>query len=191
MCHSTTNDTLIFAIEADVSYWLGVTAGAEFRPLTFSHAGTSSCSPLMCSSYPFLDPSYSRQPSQHPGARFLLPLLPSCAWTGGKKKGEKADGIGIFAGEPCTRGFRNLKCWDVGSNGSLVPVLPAGGSFRPLKFRFGMYDLFVVDSNGCHMKLYTMYLPNSEALVTKSRCYCAKQSAGVHRREEIKLQKPI
>ncbi|KRY70642.1 hypothetical protein T4B_11321 [Trichinella pseudospiralis] len=27
--------------------------------------------------------------------------------------------------KPCNRGLQNLKCWDVGSRGSLVPVLQA------------------------------------------------------------------
>ncbi|KRY45126.1 hypothetical protein T03_14677 [Trichinella britovi] len=44
----------------------------------------------------------------------------------GTKKGKNADGIRNFASEPCTRGFRNLKCWDVGSSGSLVPVFSEG-----------------------------------------------------------------
>ncbi|KRY08414.1 hypothetical protein T12_5453 [Trichinella patagoniensis] len=44
----------------------------------------------------------------------------------GTKKGKNADGIRSFASEPCTRGFRNLKCWDVGSSGSLVPVFSEG-----------------------------------------------------------------
>ncbi|KRY97212.1 hypothetical protein T11_16099, partial [Trichinella zimbabwensis] len=39
-----------------------------------------------------------------------------------------------FAGESCARGFRNLKCWGVGSTGSLVLVLPL-----PLKYRFGTF----------------------------------------------------
>ncbi|KRZ85400.1 Serine/threonine-protein phosphatase PP1 isozyme 1 [Trichinella sp. T8] len=39
---------------------------------------------------------------------------------------KNADGIRNFASEPCTRGFRNLKCWDVGSSESLVPVFSAG-----------------------------------------------------------------
>ncbi|KRY32856.1 hypothetical protein T01_10792, partial [Trichinella spiralis] len=41
------------------------------------------------------------------------------------KKGKNADGISIFSGAPCTRGFQNHKCWDVGSTGSLIPIFLA------------------------------------------------------------------
>ncbi|KRY99906.1 hypothetical protein T11_2728, partial [Trichinella zimbabwensis] len=57
----------------------------------------------------------------------LIPAIqgnfPNTRVQGNKKKGKNANGISIFASKPCTRGFRNLKCWDVGSSGSTIRFL--------------------------------------------------------------------
>ncbi|KRY81876.1 hypothetical protein T4D_15821 [Trichinella pseudospiralis] len=112
--------------------WLRVTAGAEMGHLRLSYPGKifpRIAGYLKCS---IPKRKNLAQLSQHPGARLFLPLLPSCA------------SAAVLPVSFVLAGF------DILNVGTSRPVealssIASGCGFQPLKFRFGMFIVWLCE----------------------------------------------